>query len=484
MKKRILIISDLHVGAGQLDDCDSELEECIVSFLEKYSKALDPIELVINGDFLDFVQAEPWEVGGLESISIEGFPLCFAEAQSIKKFDAIAIAHAPIFRALGHFLNACEENSLVVMPGNHDADMFWPGIRARFEDAVCGQIAGLRERLRFHLELFYRPPSCPQVRIEHGHQYDPVNSFFVETDQIDPVAGYKVKKPVWSANNPPIFKNDAGEERLYECIGTRFLIRFMNKLDEKYPFVDNVKPFSRFIRIFGVSAFKPGFGPLRAAVSVWQMLSYVAREGITSPSSLLSLEKAGANFGPSALLQHFIEDMTDDEKKAFVRSLKERGYTELYGTLGMHVKDPDRAGSLMDFLSLHMNLIDQLEAPDYSLLSIDGVPGTLSMGKAFFVDETIELKKAALSLVGKNGVSHVIMGHTHEPIDKPGYVNTGCWTRYFRFGDDGDIHSWKVLDKDSYKLFPYTLRFAEIVPGNNPLVQSDTFKEKNHDTTD
>jgi UDP-2,3-diacylglucosamine pyrophosphatase LpxH len=483
MSEKILVISDLHVGAGPLDDCDGELEGHLVDFLRRHASAGAPVELVINGDFLDFVQAEPWEGPGLESVSVEGHPLCFTQRQSLEKFDAIAAAHAPIFKALGEFLSAGESNRLVVMPGNHDADLFWPRVRARFRKAVCGRDRGSRGRLRFHLEQGYRPPSAPHVWIEHGHQHDPNNRFFVETDEIDPHVGCKVTKPVWSAARPPIFADVSGEPRLYECIGTRFLIRFMNRLDARYQFVDNVKPFHRFLRIFGVSAFKPGFGPLRAAASVWQMLRYTVREGITSPGSLLSLERPAEGFGPSALLRELVGEMSDEEMAEFVRLLEERGYDGLRGTPDMHVKDPEGAESLLSFISEHMELVDELEAADYGLLSADGTPGTLSMGAGFFVDETAELVEAAHTTLDREGVSHVVMGHTHEPVVSPAYVNTGCWTRYFRFGDDGEMRSWKVLNEDSYELFPYRLGFAEIVPGADPPVRADFFREKDYDTT-
>ena len=74
---------------------------------------------------------------------------------------------------------------------------------------------------------------------------------------------------------PPIFRDVNGQERLYECVGTRFLVRFLNPLDAKFPFVDNVKPFSKFIAIFGLSALTPGYGPLTATVMVWAMLKFL-----------------------------------------------------------------------------------------------------------------------------------------------------------------------------------------------------------------
>jgi len=106
--------------------------------------------------------------------------------------------------------------------------------------------------------------------IEHGHRYDKVNSFDVNGHER------------WSAEEPPILKSKDGEERLYECIGTRFLIRYLNGLDARYPFVDNVKPFSRFLKIFGASALTLGWGPLDAAVCVAKMLPYAMRVAVSN----------------------------------------------------------------------------------------------------------------------------------------------------------------------------------------------------------
>jgi UDP-2,3-diacylglucosamine pyrophosphatase LpxH len=64
--ERAVIISDLHVGAGPLDDCDHELDALLTSFIEEIARQ-DHVELIIAGDFLDFVQAPPWEGNQLEA---------------------------------------------------------------------------------------------------------------------------------------------------------------------------------------------------------------------------------------------------------------------------------------------------------------------------------------------------------------------------------------------------------------------------------
>ena len=90
MARKLISISDLHISAQALDDFDTEIEDQLVGFLAELGSGSDSVELVINGDFLDFVQAPPAEGGELEAISsAEGQPLCFTERQSLRKLENI-----------------------------------------------------------------------------------------------------------------------------------------------------------------------------------------------------------------------------------------------------------------------------------------------------------------------------------------------------------------------------------------------------------
>ena len=75
-----VVISDLHISAGPLDDCDAELERGLVCFISELSSRGEPVELVINGDFIDFAQAPPYEGIELESETDTGVPLCLRSA--------------------------------------------------------------------------------------------------------------------------------------------------------------------------------------------------------------------------------------------------------------------------------------------------------------------------------------------------------------------------------------------------------------------
>jgi len=466
-KPRVIVISDLHISAGPLDDCDQELESCLVGFFGELFQDNGSAELVINGDFLDFVQAPPWSGPELESESPQGIPLCFKEEHSLAKLEAIFGAHATVFESLREFLNANPQNKLVILPGNHDADFFWASVRSRFVELVCGKNAALPDRLRLHLEPVYRPPNFARVWIEHGHQYDETNSFFVSGN------------PCWSQENPPIFEDQEGQMRLYECVGTRLLIQFVNQLEVHYPFVDNIKPFSRFLRVFATSALVRGYGPLRASVTVWNMFGFLASRLRRRPSDVLSLEEEDRRH-PRFLLLDAINRLAHSEQRAFSQKLEERGFP-LDRPLAMVLEDAELAEPFLKFLATHLDLLESLPEADESYLSTAPEEGMLSLGKGFFKDETKELIGAARTIVQSDAAEAVIMGHTHETVKNPPalkYVNTGCWTRYYRFDGEEKLGSWRLLKSASYDTFPYQLNYAEIVPAHDTAVHLITYREK------
>jgi len=466
----IIVISDLHISAAALDDFDCELERHFVSFLEG-DLALRPyaVELVINGDFLDFVQAPPHSGSNLQSQSPEKVPLCFTQPQSRQKLAAIHAAHEQTFRALQRFLAANAANSLVVLPGNHDADFFWPGVREDFISFLCDRDAVLAKRIHIHLQSAYRPNKCRQVWIEHGQQYDPVNSFFVS------------ERPCWSEENPPIL-SDGKQDRLYACLGTRFLIDYLNNLDAEYPFVDNVKPFARFVRLFLVSVADPHFGPMKAAVAGWRIIEYLSKLALTHPRDLLGVEKIEEKEKTDLLVR--LQEAARRKDAIFAR------INDAYPgdrDLRMLLSDPAERGRIFEWLADHLDFLEEPSVKSKEdLLGLDGVDDSyLSLSKGFRLNETALLVDAAIGLLdhrSQEAVELVIMGHTHEPVEKPeGYYNTGSWTRYYRF--DGDVRpsSWSILKEQSYVNFPFKLNYVDIDIDHPSAAQMICFKSRDYD---
>lgn len=457
MNLPVVVISDQHIASGPLDDCDAQLESHLVAFVDSLFPRLGALELVLNGDVLDFVQAEPWSGAELESTSPNGIPLCFTEAQSIQKLESIRKAHPGVFDALGRFLERSADNRLTILPGNHDADFHWAGVRQRFETFVGPT--------QFVLDPVYRPVSCPSVWIEHGHQSDPVNCFEWK------------EAPYWSKESPPIFIDPTGTPRLYECPGTRFLLKFMNRLDNEYPFVDNVKPFSRFVKIFGSSAFAPGYGSLKVALTVGRMLAYINTLVHHHRKDVLSHGTASEP-GVADYLRKRFSTTSKLELESIARKLRDHGVI-LEQSLAMSMAVPAEAERLLAVFDEHPELLAGLEAAGAATLG-GAIPGTLTMAAGFVADETKALTEAADRALATPGVNLVLMGHTHEAVARStrSYINTGSWTRYYRYQDGQATASWDVLRTDSYTTFPYQLNYVEILNGRAADARLATYHER------
>lgn len=451
MGTKLITISDLHISAQALDDFDPEIESKFVAFLAELASRRDAVELVINGDFLDFVQAPPAEGTALEGISsAEGQPLCFTESQSGEKLEAICKAHPLVFISLSGFLSAKSDNQVTLLPGNHDADLFWPVVQTGLRERLGTRVA---DRLRVHLERAYKPALFPGLWIEHGHQFDKINSFFL--GQLE----------CWSVKKPPILRDQSGRARLIECLGTRFLVRFLNRLDNDYPYVDNVKPFSVFVRLFAASALVSGFASLRVAITMWRLLYFLGQTGISRPSDLLSADEGPIDV--NSAMTNRLRALNEDSRslQAVVHKL---GFNPNL-PLSLMLDDPQKAEELMVFLSDHSDLLDELDRDDSGFLSADGDEGTLSLTRGFRINESKELMRGAGAILDQEGAKLVIMGHTHEPLDRPGgmpYLNTGSWTRYYQHThqDQFKLRPWSVLKAAAKNEFPYALKYVEIEP--------------------
>lgn len=448
---RVIVISDLHMGSGPLEDFDPEVEQALVDFCAQVAAEDQPTEFVINGDFLDFVQAEPWQSTEFESETSDDVALCFTEAQSLQKLENILRAHQATFDALARLAESKAVRRLTIMPGNHDPDLFWQGVRTRLQARLSPPGAAPSDKVNFHLEPHYQPPGFPGLWIEHGHQHDACNNFEVKGVEY------------WSTESPPIMIDKNNVERLIECVGTRFMLKFMNGMDEKYPFIDNVKPFSKFVKMFLVSGASRGFGPIKALVSYWALASFMADRLAKAPRDLLTVEESPAKL--TGEMTRLIGELSNSKAEKLKARLVADGFAIGDRELKFYVRqDEDNAEELLDFLSKHPDALTEVETDDSGLLS-PGDDGYLTLGGGFLADETGELKRAAREIINGGLATAVVMGHTHEGVGTNSalnYVNTGSWIRYFEEVAGNARPAWSILKNSEFAHFPYELAYAEI----------------------
>jgi|GEM_PF-5770501 len=205
----LYIISDVHLCDGsRLEDFSAEDERALLSFLFHISRR-PSASLIINGDFIDFVQIQPrprmWFNNALDA----------SEAESLEKLEHAMNAHGPVFDALGRFVNT--GHALRFHYGNHDIDLVWP----RVQQTIRERLGKKNTHSRVTFGEHYVDSS---VYIEHGHQADAVNSFPTQPQvtHIDP----------------------QGVPRLERCWGTRLVEEFYNKIEvlDGCDMLDNIRP--------------------------------------------------------------------------------------------------------------------------------------------------------------------------------------------------------------------------------------------------
>ncbi len=197
------IISDLHFGEGQqnsLEDFDEQASENFVKFFREIT-SLGGVRVIINGDFIDFPQV----ILKTASTPPQRF-LGATEAESTRRLQKVIAGHPEEFDALKSFLSV-KDNELLVIPGNHDVDFAWNRVLRMFMKQIGATPAN------FKFGMVYKEAG---VYVTHGHQYS-------DDNQIDVPLNFTFN-------------------RLNSCWGTHFVERFFNRVEDRYPLLDNARP--------------------------------------------------------------------------------------------------------------------------------------------------------------------------------------------------------------------------------------------------
>lgn len=106
------------------------------------------------------------------------------QAKSMARLYFIYRGHPLFFRALGWFVG--RGHRVVFLRGNHDLELFWPGVQALLRRFVAREIPSafdsdrppsppdLEQQIRFDPAWFYYHPGL--FYAEHGNQYEPIDS--------------------------------------------------------------------------------------------------------------------------------------------------------------------------------------------------------------------------------------------------------------------------------------------------------------------
>lgn len=237
---QLIIISDLHLSEGwnpktkrlsRNEDFffDLNFQRFLQHLAQKAERGGFRYKLIINGDFVDFLQftsvPEGEDIDGEVITKREReLGLGASPKKTLWKLNILMKGHWIFFNALKEFIS--RGNEAIIIPGNHDIEWVIPEVQRGFIDKLSDDVpqdkkVEFQQKVSF-LQWFYYDPKL-SVFVEHGCQYDDLNSF-------------------------DYFLCPYRKEGTMDLPAGSFFVRYLfNRVERDYPFADNMKPMSKFI---------------------------------------------------------------------------------------------------------------------------------------------------------------------------------------------------------------------------------------------
>lgn len=407
--RRKVIVSDLHLGPGTADPRFAGLEDFYAdagwtAFLEREG-ASGPMDLIVAGDFIEFWQLAV-VLGALPRLEDRAQPagavLGSDQAFAVAAIELVIAAHPDVFRALGRLLDS-GDHRVIVIAGNHDADLLWPKVQLAIARAVAARDPA---RLVFVQSAAYEHAG---TYVAHGHAYDAANRF--------------------PTGHAPFGRDRDGRCRLQTSWGEVFVDRFYTETERQIPFIDNLYPESAAI-LWTLRDNPDTARDLGAAVRALDMLRAAQGRGLNRDAVGAVLQGVlgvpGARGGGPGSAGEVLDHVTDRLTRG------DRSAESLVTAVMQLAHDPDLA-QLRGGLVAAAGALPDVPAALRALGGVD--PGALGKLRATLFGDPLET--AARAILESRDVDVVVLGHTHSvggfvkqiaSRDHAGhYANTGSW---------------------------------------------------------
>jgi UDP-2,3-diacylglucosamine pyrophosphatase LpxH len=394
---------------------DSDFSQ-FLAFVQKQSSS--PIELVLNGDILDFdsVMAIPRDAQGKPTFQLSWLEkirgLKPEEAKSRFKLGVILDNHPVWVAALASFLKA--GHRIIFVIGNHDIELHWPSVQ---QDLAKRLGAGDEpSRVQFNEWFFV---SNKDTLIEHGNQYD---AYGLCSNPINPLIrdrhGVHVRIPFGNLAGKFILNgmglmNPHIESSYIKDSLAEYLVFFFKYVMRTQPLMIWSWFWSAIATL--VVSLTEGLRPsMTDPLTIGDRIEAIAEKAGTSPKTVLALRELHAHpayFNPIQILRELWLDRALLLGLAVFISFQIFSFTNVFVSAS--------------YWWFFVPLLLLLPIP---IFYARGVSSDVLKSQA----AAIEASPIAAKITG---VSRVVHGHTHREMHfKQGdleYLNTGTWSPAF-----------------------------------------------------
>ena len=425
MARDVYIISDLHLGGAHPASGDPEdrgFRICthggdLAQFVSALADKPTPIELIVNGDMVDFL-AEESDGGGWLAFTSD-------QQAAAKKLDAIIDRELPLFQAFGKVLE--RGHRLVLLLGNHDIELTLPAVRKRLAERI-----GVRGNHDYQFIIDGEAYVVGRTLIEHGNRYDPFN--IVDYD------GLRRVRSLLSRNMP------VPDEYAFQApAGSHMVVDVINPIKKQYRLIDLLKP-ETSAALPVLMALEPGY---RKVLGRAAALSLKSREHRMASAAMPSFagdisSTGGDNWSPDGFASDISSSAPPPDALTIV--MRQTMGAEADLVLQIAAAEVDFAGDISTFegvdraIGMARMLLSSNSAPfDSRIPALLAAVRSLQNDTTFARDtESFTEYLDAAKTLAKNGFDHVIFGHTHSARDVAmdggaRYLNSGTWADLIKF---------------------------------------------------
>lgn len=425
---RVFVISDIHLGGEPAMMSRPYLLESFIDHLPSQLRADEALELVIAGDFIDFLAVEPYA----DFVS--------NPADVIKKLESVTTpssASGCVFDALGRHVRA--GHRLTIMVGNHDVEMALPSAQAY----LLSRIGAKSHELHFVDDG--RAYRIGGALIEHGNAYDGANAN--DWNGLRHVASSE------SRSRKP-------DTTVRPSAGSQLVTSVVNHLKNRYPFIAKLQPEGELLALL-LLALEP-----QLRFEFGKIVSIFSTNILASAPPIAGERPISSKVSTKSDLDFELLDAFGDAYEALL-SPSNKNISATTAWLRSWVKP--NSESLGEVIRkgdpIPETRLKQLRVAMKKLLGNEA--SNCVDGPA---DQYSDEAKRMLSAI--YGLDAVVMGHTHLPRCKHYndgiYINCGTWIDRF------PVPSQALVDESGKEL---EIFLRQLISQNNVGVLDPTYAE-------